>query len=228
MSSYVYILLWLGIAAFIIYPAFIFMAMYFIRLNIFVRSQCKNSTKEILVTFDDGPHPVQTPKILDVLRRHNVKAMFFLIGENAEKYPDITRRIAEEGHITGNHTYSHQGRFPIFSANKMEEELEKTKEVILRITGVPVTFFRPPFGITNIRMSRVIRNSGYKVMGWNIRSYDTSLTREKALKRVANKLRRGAIILLHDRLPDSEKLLEDILLKIKERGLTTPQLQEKE
>ncbi|MDR0763451.1 MAG: polysaccharide deacetylase family protein [Bacteroidales bacterium] len=218
MSLLAHILLWFGI---VILPTLIFISMYFIRLNIFVKAQCKNSTKEILITFDDGPDPVQTPKVLDVLRRHNVKAMFFLIGENAEKYPDITRRIAAEGHLTGNHTYSHQGKFPIFSANKMKEELEKTDKILQEITGASVKFFRPPFGITNARISRVIRNRGYKVIGWNIRSYDTSLTQEKALKRITHFIKPSAIILLHDRLPDSEKLLENILLKIKEKGLST-------
>ncbi|MDR0618727.1 MAG: polysaccharide deacetylase family protein [Bacteroidales bacterium] len=210
MSLIAHILLYIGIAAFILCPIFIFAAMYFIRLNIFIKAQCKNSTKEILFTFDDGPHPVQTPKVLEVLRRYNVKAMFFLIGENAEKYPDIVRRIAAEGHSIGNHTYSHCGKFPIFSAKKMQEELEKTDNILQEITGKKVEYFRPPFGITNIRISRVIRERGYKVTGWNIRSYDTSLTQEKALNRVIKKLRPHAIILLHDSLPNSEKLLERI------------------
>jgi peptidoglycan/xylan/chitin deacetylase (PgdA/CDA1 family) len=211
MSLTAHILLWLGIVIFILYPPFIFVAMYFIRLNIFVKAQCKNSTKEILLTFDDGPHPVQTPKVLDVLRRHNVKAMFFLIGKNAEAYPDIVRQIVADGHLVGNHTYSHQGKFSVFSAKKIKEELEKTDDILRKITGKKVEYFRPPFGITNSRIGRVVRERGYKVIGWNIRSYDTSLTQEKVSNRVIKKLRPSAIILLHDRLPDSEKLLEKIL-----------------
>jgi peptidoglycan/xylan/chitin deacetylase (PgdA/CDA1 family) len=221
MSLTAHILLYFGIAVFILCPVFIFAAMYFIRLNIFVKAQCKNSTKEILLTFDDGPHPVQTPKVLEVLRRYNIKAMFFLIGENAEKYPDTVRQIVADGHSTGNHTYSHQGKFPIFSAKKIREELEKTDNILQKITGKKVKYFRPPFGITNIRISRIIREQRYKVIGWNIRSYDTSLTQEKALNRVTKRLRPSAIILLHDILPDSEKLLEKILQEIRRQGYKT-------
>jgi peptidoglycan/xylan/chitin deacetylase (PgdA/CDA1 family) len=180
MSLLAYIFIWLSVAVLIICPAFIFTAMYFIRLNIFLKAQCRIKTKEkiVLLTFDDGPDPVQTPKVLDVLRKHNAKAMFFLIGKNIEAYPEIVKQIVQDGHFVGNHTYSHQGKFPIFSANKMAEELVKTDGILQKITGTSVTFFRPPFGITNIRISRIVRKLNYKVIGWNIRSYDTSLPQQ--------------------------------------------------
>ncbi|MDR1975141.1 MAG: polysaccharide deacetylase family protein [Bacteroidales bacterium] len=208
---------------FLVLPLCLFVGTYFLRLGFFVKVQFKIATKEktVMLTFDDGPDPVQTPKILNILKANNVKAMFFLIGENAEKYPDIVKQIIEDGHLTGNHSYSHRGKFPVFSFSKMMNELEKTDRILENITGKKNIYFRPPFGITTPKMGKVIRQKKYRVIGWSIRSYDTYFPLEKSLKRTVKQLHPGAIVLLHDRLDKSDVLLEKLLKELSAKGYST-------
>lgn len=186
-----------------------------IRLGYFVKTYYNNpieKERKISLTFDDGPHPM-TEKVLDVLRKYNVQATFFCIGTQIEKYPDIFRRIVEEGHIVGNHSYSHSNSFGIFSTEKVADEIKNTNEIIERVSGKKVLFFRPPFGVTNPRIAKAIAKTGHYVIGWNNRSLDTVIKEElKILKRVKSKIKPGGIILLHDTSLKTVNVLEQILL----------------
>ncbi|MEG1511726.1 MAG: polysaccharide deacetylase family protein [Bacteroidales bacterium] len=192
-----------------------------ISLGIYVKALCKIKINKpiIAITFDDGPNPVYTPKVLEVLRENNIKALFFCVGSMAKKYPNIVKQIIDEGHIIGNHSYSHSNFFPIFSKNKMKADMEQCSCVLEKITGEKTLLFRPPFGVTNPIVASAIKECGFKTVGWSIRSFDTiSGPRENVVKRIINKLHNGAIILLHDNRDNSNELLQNLITKTLEKG----------
>lgn len=194
-----------------------------IRLGYFIKTYCNNQDEKerrIAITFDDGPHPM-TEKVLDILQNYNAKATFFCIGTQIEKYPDIFKRIIEEGHAIGNHSYSHSNSFGIFSAEKVTEELLHTNTIIEQLSGKKVLFFRPPFGVTNPRIAKAVSHTKQYVIGWNNRSLDTVIKEEaKILERVKSKVAPGGIILLHDTSLKSANVLEQILLFLKSENYT--------
>ncbi|MCC8036375.1 MAG: polysaccharide deacetylase family protein, partial [Rikenellaceae bacterium] len=168
--------------------------------GIFIRALCrgKDAGPTVALTFDDGPHPDHTPKVLDVLNRYGIKAAFFVSGKKAEAYPQIVRRIVEQGHLVGNHSYTHATCFPLYGRKRMENDLAQCSKAILLAGGEHPVYFRPPFGVTNPVVARAVRRSGLKVCGWSVRSFDTTgRPRERILGRIIRKLHHGAIILLH-------------------------------
>lgn len=190
---------------------------------------CKGSTKEKIValTFDDGPDSVHTPQILDILDKQNVKASFFIIGKKAEQNEVLIRRILEEGHIIGNHSYSHDFFFDLFGRKKMEQDLLRTDEFIEKISGAKPAYFRPPYGVTNPTVAKVVKKLGHKAIGWSVRSLDTVLKDEdKIVGRVLDRLHPGAVILLHDDRDITVKALEKMILKIKNEGYRFINLEE--
>lgn len=190
--------------------------------GVWVRALCRVRTvrRAVALTFDDGPHPVYTPAVLDVLARHGVRATFFVIGEKAEAHPEIVRRMVAEGHLVGNHTYNHSGRFPLMARARMEDEIGRCDEAIERITGRRPTLFRPPFGVTNPTLARALRRYGHTVAGWDVRSLDTvsRRSRERIFERVRRRLRSGSAVLLHDDRAGSDALVEMILNHLEHNG----------
>lgn len=183
--------------------------------NIYLKAVCKGDSKEraIALTFDDGPDEEMTPRVLDVLKQYNIKATFFLIGDKVDKHPEIVQRIVDEGHIVANHTYSHSGLFPLSSGAKVKQELLQCNESIKNAVGLRPLLFRPPFGVTNPIIGRVVNALGLKTIGWSVRSLDTmsGKTRDAICRKVEAKLHPGAIILLHDRCAKADELLESII-----------------
>ncbi|WP_300565719.1 polysaccharide deacetylase family protein [Flavobacterium sp.] len=186
-----------------------------IRLGYFVKTYCNNSTekeKKIAISFDDGPHPM-TEKVLDLLQKYNVKATFFCIGTQIEEHPTIFKRILQEGHVVGNHSYSHSNTFGFFSTQKVIEEINLTNQIIQSFSGKKALFFRPPFGVTNPRISRAVAQTKHHVIGWNIRSLDTVIESENQIfERVKKRVVPGGIILLHDTSLKTVNVLERLLL----------------
>lgn len=183
------------------------------------RSKIATEKKEVILSFDDGIDPIQTPKVLDVLKENGLKAQFFLIGERAAAHPKIVKRMAKEGHVVGNHSYAHEYYFPLKFVWSMRADLQKTQVLLEELTGSNITYFRPPFGVTNPTLAKVCKQLDYTVVGWSIRSLDTKKEpRELILARIRKQLHPGAIILLHDHLPDSEKLLKELLELLKNEG----------
>lgn len=189
--------------------------------GVYVRALCRGRTREKVaaLTFDDGPDPVQTPKILEILARENIKAAFFCTGQQAEYYPEIVAGIAAQGHIVGNHTYSHSPRFPFMKRAAARKELAECGKILEAITGERTVWFRPPFGVTNPEIAAAVRTMKYRVMGWSVRSFDTRMRPHgKTVRRILRKLHPGAIVLLHDTLPGSDRLLETVIAAIRSRG----------
>src|SRR5690606_30091964 len=175
----------------------------------------KTSENHISITFDDGPNPDFTPKVLLLLKENNAKATFFLIGKNAEKHSEIVRQIIAEGHTIGNHSYSHSKNFGFFSSEKVASELKQTNSILKEITGKNVKMFRPPFGVTNPNIKKALKKTGHFSIGWSKRSLDTTnLSEEKVLKRITSNLKKGDIILLHDTGAKTVAVLEQLLLTL--------------
>ena len=152
---------------------------------------------DIFLTFDDGPNEPYTSQILDVLKEHQAMATFFVCGKGVERFPQITRRILDEGHSLGNHAYSHSMLRTI--TGLLGKEIEKTSELILKTTGAKTHLFRPPWGVATPWLKRYLKANKYQTVLWDINSYDwTEIPASSIEGIVLKKARPGAVILLHD------------------------------
>lgn len=161
---------------------------------------CGADTKErvIALTFDDGPHPRYTDEILDILKEYGVKATFFTVGENAALYPEQLKRIAEEGHEIGNHTYTHADLKRI-GKEKLSGELIKTEEIIKEITGCSPKVFRPPEGRCNETVVNCANERGYTTVLWTVDPRDWASPAASEVESVILKnVKCGSVILCHD------------------------------
>jgi peptidoglycan/xylan/chitin deacetylase (PgdA/CDA1 family) len=218
LSCFVSINWWWFLLVFVVRFLILVVGSSFISSNFHVKSYCGNpleKEKIIALTFDDGPNE-NTLLVLGVLKKYNVKATFFCIGKNIEKHPEILKRIIEEGHIVGNHSYSHSNFFDFYRKNRLIAEIQKTDALIESITGKKVQLFRPPYGVTNPSIRRALEVTKHKVIGWNIRSLDGILKDEKIIfARIKKRIAPGGIVLLHDTL-HTVTILERLMLYLEE------------
>ena len=188
-----------------------------IRLGYFIPTLChlKNKQKrQVVLTFDDGPTEL-TPLFLDLLNRYEVKAIFFCIGRQIAQYPQIVQRIKDEGHLIGNHTYSHIPQNCFASTAVMAQEIQQTDALLAQL-GIVTPYFRPPYGVTNPHIAKAAKRMGKIVVGWDIRSLDTVIKDETRLwSRVVSKLTQGNIILMHDTSERTLHVLEQLLKYLK-------------
>jgi peptidoglycan/xylan/chitin deacetylase (PgdA/CDA1 family) len=168
----------------------------------------RTNARQIALTFDDGPDPRSTPLLLDLLGQSNVKAAFFCIGKSVAAHPELVARIAREGHLVENHSFSHSNATNFFTVTRLREELSRTQSVIETATGAKPSCFRPPMGLSNPRIFKAAGNLGLRVVGWSARGLDTRITDPaRVVNRIVRCLRPGAIILLHDGNIPPERLL---------------------
>ena len=154
--------------------------------------------KLVALTFDDGPHKFRTDEILDVLKKYNVKATFFVVGTMAREYPHLIKRELSEGHEIGNHTYSHYNLKKLNNAT-LEREIELTEEAIFEVCEYRPRLFRPPEGWCNENIASVAGNMDYDVILWNIDTLDWAHTDSKKIfECVKTNIKPGSIILFHD------------------------------
>jgi len=153
----------------------------------------------VAITFDDGPSPDFTPKILDTLRDYEVPATFFMVGSHVDKYPEIAKRIVEEGHEIGNHTYNHRN-VPTLTSFDLNEEIIGATTAITQVTGQYPEYVRPPRGMYDGRFRRLSALMGQKIVLWTVSSRDWryGTTADKIVKNVMSRVKNGDIILFHD------------------------------
>ncbi len=162
-----------------------------------VRTPDPASKKVVALTFDDGPSPVWTPQILDALKTADVKATFFMVGHHVQKYPDIARRVAREGHRIGNHGYAHSVIL-YYTPAEIEEEIKYTEHVIREVTGKTTTMFRPPKAWLRNSTKDKIRSMGYEVILWSLNSKDwVGFPHQWITGYLASHVRNGDIMLSH-------------------------------
>lgn len=152
----------------------------------------------IALTFDDGPNPIYTPQILDILKKYNVKATFFMVGMNMEKHPEIVKRTAAEGHTINNHSQTHPN-FTKLNAENLHKEIVTPSEIIEKLTGKKPVCLRYPFGASNSHVREAIRQAGMvpTEVGFNALDY-TRPGVDKIVNRVLNNARPGMVIVMHD------------------------------
>ena len=155
-------------------------------------------SKQIALTYDDGPNDPHTLKLLEVLAKHNVRATFFMIGRYVRQRPNIARAVAEAGHVIGNHTFTHP--LLIFkSAAETRAELVDCQQALQDAIGKPANLFRPPFGGRRPATLRIARSLGLEPVMWNVTGYDWNAPPAAVIeKKVARQMRGGDVILLHD------------------------------
>lgn len=216
--------IWFVIGGILGYLAFLLIVSTNVQFNFFVKAFNQNpevSGKKVAITFDDGPVE-NTLEILQILEKYNVKASFFCIGKNIEEHPEIFRSILQKGHFVGNHTWSHTRKMGFLSVEKIVEEIKKCDEVALKIGGVKLNSFRPPFGVINPRTKKALEITGHKVIGWNIRSYDAVLNSKiYILNRILKRIKPGDVILLHDSNRQTSDILEQLLLFLQTNHTTS-------
>lgn len=152
----------------------------------------------VALTFDDGPHKTLTPKLLDILKARNIKATFYVVGRNVNAYPEIAKRIVDEGHEIANHTWSHPYLTKL-SDSGIRSEVEKTDVAILKATGVKPTNLRPPYGAMNSRVREVVYGMGYPLVMWSVDPKDWQRPGPSVVtRRLVDGASNGGILLLHD------------------------------
>lgn len=159
--------------------------------------------KMIALTFDDGPHPIHTPMILDILKEYGVHATFFVIGQNAERFPELVRRELVEGHEIGNHTYSHPHVSKITTDQLLNEILD-TEDVLLSICGYQSKLFRPPEGCYSEVIGNLLVRMDYVPVIWSVDTLDWKRPAVSAIeKKILGHVKSGDIILCHDYVTNS-------------------------
>ena len=154
--------------------------------------------KVVALTFDDGPSPKWTPLILEELEKAHVKATFFVLGEHVHKYPDIARRIVNEGHEIGNHSYTHRGLL-LYKMSDIEKEIQDCEKIIKEATGITTRYFRPPKALLSEAEKEKINSLGYSVILWSLNSKDWVIFDDKYIfKYIVRNISPGDIILFHD------------------------------
>jgi peptidoglycan/xylan/chitin deacetylase (PgdA/CDA1 family) len=192
-----------------------------------VVSRGPDGARGVALTFDDGPSPASTPRILDLLDAAKVKATFFVIGRKAEAHPDLVRDIALRGHAIAMHSYAHDRLFSLKGAAYVRDDLTKALRVIEDITGERPALFRPPIGHSNPTIARVVKELGLEVVGWTVRALDgvAAADPKRVAARVKRGLRDGASVLMHaaaereDREPASVAALPAILAAMERERL---------
>ena len=179
--------------------------------------------KVLYLTFDAGYENGCTAAILDTLKKHEVPAAFFLVGSYLERNPDLVRRMAEEGHIVGNHTMHHRDMSALTDRAEFARELEGVEKLYQEITGHPMKkFYRPPQGIYSEENLKLAKELGYKTVFWSLAyvdwNNDDQPTKEEAFSKLLPRTHDGAVILLHSTSRTNGQILDDLITAWKEEG----------
>jgi len=175
--------------------------------------------KEIALSFDDGPNREFTPRVLSTLAQYNAPATFFVIGKNIPGNESILKQIDAAGHSIGNHSYTHSFFVDFKSVQGFKNELNQTAEIVFKVIGKRLKLFRPPYGVTSPPLVKASNLLNYSIIGWSIRSFDTTAdTAQVITRRVQTQIRPGAIILFHDTSDKTIQVLKQTLNFAKENG----------
>lgn len=207
------------------------MSFYWIKTKSFIKRlfsnyvwDLPNTQNKIYLTFDDGPTPEITEWVLEELKKHNVKATFFCIGNNIQKHPELFQKVINEGHVIGNHTYNHMNGWKtetktyLENISLCEKQIQKSS-----IENLQSKIFRPPYGKIKTAQAKIVRRLGYKIIMWDVLSadFDQTITPEKCLENVISNVKSGSVIVFHDSIKASHNLkyaLPETLNFLKEKG----------
>jgi peptidoglycan/xylan/chitin deacetylase (PgdA/CDA1 family) len=194
--------LWVSLGAFAVYSGLVLSGVFALRFRMFIDAitQGPRGARGWALTFDDGPDPVTTPRVLDALDAAGAKATFFVIVRKAEAHPALVKEILARGHSVGLHSYAHDRLFALRSERRVREDLERGIAVLEEITGATPVLFRPPIGHTNPIIARVVEDLSLVTVGWSVSAHDgtAGANVDRVVARVSAGLHDGAIVLMHD------------------------------
>jgi peptidoglycan/xylan/chitin deacetylase (PgdA/CDA1 family) len=215
----------LSAVALLAYLVLILVGVFFLRLQMFTDAVLRGpkGARGVVLTFDDGPDPETTPRVLEVLDAEDAKATFFLIAKKAEQHPDLVREIKRRGHTIGLHSYAHDRLFALRSQKRVARDLARGMAVLEAITGERPELFRPPIGHTNPAIARVADALDLTVVGWTLSARDgvAGMKPASVVARVRRHVKDGTIVLLHDaaerggRVPAGVDALADVIDAVK-------------
>jgi peptidoglycan/xylan/chitin deacetylase (PgdA/CDA1 family) len=187
------------------------------------RLQCTSSRPCVGLTFDDGPSEETTPRVLDILRDKDVRATFFVVGRQAERYPDLVRRMVEDGHAIGNHTYTHPPMFCFLTPSRLRWEVAHTQVTLSKLIGRQPSLFRSPVGLRHPFLAQTLEDAGVEYISWELRTLDTRRQDPDTLRaHILSRIAPGDIVLMHDRPARGTKallaILPDLIDRLRERG----------
>src|SRR5262245_20061009 len=188
----------------------------------------------VALTFDDGPHPVDTPAILSALEENGAKATFFFVGEKARRHPALVRRAADSGHELGAHSDTHPWWFSLASRGRLRREVRESAATLARLSGRRPRYFRPPMGHKGLSLETVLQEEGLKMVTWSVRPFDTVSRSPEAIRsHLVGRAGPGGILLLHEGIrrriagvSHTVAALPGILRGLRERGLEPVTLRE--
>ncbi len=180
----------------------------------FPASVWKTHNDKILFTFDDGPNPKTTPKILDLLNYYGLKAVFFVVGENVMKYPEQLKQIVEAGHSLGNHTFNHKV-ITRLSEIEFNQQVEATNKIVEDVAGIQLNYFRPPKGRLSFLLSRKLKSFGLTNIMWNLLTYDYKNDLNIVKFALQKYLKRNSILIMHDNVKNLEIIEDSIRFAVK-------------
>lgn len=192
----------------------------------------RTQVRQVSLTFDDGPDANYTPQVLDLLKKHRVRATFFLLGSKAAKHPELVKRIVREKHTIGNHSYSHP-RFPRLSDAQFRAEIEKSQRTLTALAGYAPKLLRPPYGEITERQLLWASEHGYQVVNWNVDSLDwKQLSAVQVSRNILSTVHAGSIILQHSgggpdqNLSGTVQALPHVIARLRQDGYTIVPLPE--
>jgi peptidoglycan-N-acetylglucosamine deacetylase len=206
---------------FILYTVMLFLGSYLVNSQFYMPVICRGKTteKKIAISFDDGPLAAYSPQILAILAEKNTPAAFFCIGHRVKNNPEILQQMHDQGHLIGNHSYSHHLWFDLFSASKMGNDITAMNEITEDLLQKSPRFFRPPYGVTNPNLAKAVKKSGLVALGWSVRSMDTIAKNEaRLLDNLLRSLQPGAIFLFHDTVRITMQVLPAFIDAAREKG----------
>jgi peptidoglycan/xylan/chitin deacetylase (PgdA/CDA1 family) len=191
-----------------------------------VVTRFRTQKKAVWLTFDDGPHPEDTPELLKLLKKYDAQATFFVIGRQVQEYPELARAILREGHTLANHTRNHPVLFFwSFLETRLTREVDQCNQALREATGKPTRWFRAPAGMANLFLHFLLRDRGMKIIGWSARGFDGLFHNTGAMaNRICKSIQPGAIILLHEGRRDRQGrpinliLAETVLTRLTAEG----------
>ena len=226
--------LWAALLGVGVYVGIMLAGVFVIGLRMFADAVIRGpeDARGIVLTFDDGPDPVHTRKVLDILDAHEVKATFFVIGRKVEKHPDVVKEIVERGLEVGVHCYAHDRLFSLRGPRRVKRDLERAVKALEKVTQQRPTLFRPPVGHTNPTIARIAEQLDLTIVGWSVAGYDGigGADPRKVVTRIVRKLDDRDIVLLHDAAerdahePVAARALPELLAAVDDKNLRIARL----
>jgi peptidoglycan/xylan/chitin deacetylase (PgdA/CDA1 family) len=223
------------IAAWILSSSVVMLGLLWPKSRMFGQSLVESAPQpRVALTFDDGPHPVDTPAILEILQKADTRATFFFVGERARRNPQIVLRVAQSGHQIEAHSDTHPWWFSLASASRTRREVRDSVATLGNLSGCRPHFFRPPMGHKSLSLADVLSEEGLQMVTWSVRPFDTvRRSAAEIQEKVLSKAKPGGILLLHEGIRRNAgqpsrtvQALPDILKGLRQKGLEPVRLQD--